>query len=130
MLRYDFYRGYYLTSNGTIANDVLGDLDLHFQGQTFSCHVFAIKNCAGSGCPRQICFDSHGLRRGVPIVRISLKPKYLNTCYKYLLRLIYYSYFTSVTRVLITFVFCYSCVTSLPSKRFWCFKQIRTYRFN
>ena len=31
---YDFYRGSYLTSNGTIANIVFHDLDLNFQDQT------------------------------------------------------------------------------------------------
>ena len=35
MLKYDFYRGWYLLSNGTIGNIVPHDLDLHFQGQTF-----------------------------------------------------------------------------------------------
>ena len=61
MLKYDFYRGWYLKSNGTIAIGVLSDLDLHFQDQTFSCYAFATKkNCACSGCPRQICLNSHG----------------------------------------------------------------------
>ena len=35
MLKYDFYSGWYLPSNGTVANVVLHDLDLNFEGQTF-----------------------------------------------------------------------------------------------
>ena len=35
MLKYDFYRGWYLPSNGTIANVVLHDLNLHFQDHKF-----------------------------------------------------------------------------------------------
>ena len=41
--KYDFYRGLYLPSNGTIAIGVLRDIGLHFQGQTFSCYAFVIK---------------------------------------------------------------------------------------
>ena len=37
---------------------ILHDLDLHFQGQTFSYYEFCYKNCKGSGCLRQICLDS------------------------------------------------------------------------
>ena len=48
-----------LKSNGTMAIGVLSDLDLHYQDQTFSCYAFATKKCACSGCPRQICLDSH-----------------------------------------------------------------------
>ena len=43
MLKYDFYSGWYSPSNGTIANVVLCDLDLHFQGKTFSYYAFALK---------------------------------------------------------------------------------------
>ena len=32
-----------------------------FQGQTFTCSAIAIKNCAGSVWPRQICLNTHGL---------------------------------------------------------------------
>ena len=32
-----FIRGWYLPLNGTIAIGVLHDLNVHFQGQTFSC---------------------------------------------------------------------------------------------
>ena len=39
-----------------------------FSKWTFSCYAFAINNCAGSACPRQICLDSHGSRRGVALV--------------------------------------------------------------
>ena len=41
MLKYDFYRSWYLPSNGTIAIGVgaFRDLELHFQGQTFSCYA-------------------------------------------------------------------------------------------
>ena len=53
---YDFYRGEYSRSNGTILTVALCDHDRHFQGQT-SCHAFVIKNC--TGCSRQICLDSH-----------------------------------------------------------------------
>ena len=38
---------------------VLHNLDLHFQGQIFSCYAFAI-NCVGSEFPRQIFLHSHG----------------------------------------------------------------------
>ena len=37
------YSGLYLPSNGTIANVVHHDLDLQFQGQTFSHFAFTIK---------------------------------------------------------------------------------------
>ena len=43
MPKYDFFRGSYLPSNGTIANGVLHEIDLYFQGQTFSCHAYAVK---------------------------------------------------------------------------------------
>ena len=54
-------RGFYSPSNGTIANVVLCDIDLHIQGQTLSCYCYAftIKNCAGSGFLRQIFLDFH-----------------------------------------------------------------------
>ena len=39
----DFYRGWNLPLNETIAIGVLCDLVLHFQGQAFSCYAFAIK---------------------------------------------------------------------------------------
>ena len=39
MLRYDFYTGWYLPSNGTIANIVLSYFDLIFQGQIFQMHI-------------------------------------------------------------------------------------------
>ena len=35
ILRYGFYRGWYLPSNETIANVVLRDFDQNFQRQTF-----------------------------------------------------------------------------------------------
>ena len=68
MLKYNFYKGRYFPSNGTIVIVVVHNLDFHFQGQTFSCYAFAIKKCSGSGCPRQICLDSYGPRRGVALV--------------------------------------------------------------
>ena len=48
MLKYDFYRGWYLPSNETIVIVVLRDLDLHlFQGKkAFSYYAFAIKKTA------------------------------------------------------------------------------------
>ena len=46
MRKYDFYRGRYLPSNGTIVIGVLPDLDLHFQGQTFCCYAFKKKKIA------------------------------------------------------------------------------------
>ena len=39
----DIYRIWYLPSNGTIANVVLHDFDLRFQGQTSSCYALAIE---------------------------------------------------------------------------------------
>ena len=42
-------------------NFVPRDLDLHFQGQTFSCHAFAIQYYEGNGCTWQICFDLYDL---------------------------------------------------------------------
>ena len=38
-----FYRFLYLTSNDIIADVVLHQFDLHFQGQTFFSYSFAIK---------------------------------------------------------------------------------------
>ena len=67
MLKYVFYWGWYLPSNGTIADAVFHDLVLNFRGQTFSSHAFTIK-CTGSGCPRQICLDSRGSRSRVALV--------------------------------------------------------------
>ena len=37
---------------------------------SFSYYAFAIKKCAGSRYPRQICLDSHGPRRGVAPVHL------------------------------------------------------------
>ena len=48
ILKYDFYRGWCLPSNGTIAIGLL--LDLQFQGQTFSCYAFVLHICTGIGC--------------------------------------------------------------------------------
>ena len=73
---YDLDRCWNLPSNGIIVNVVLRDLDLHFQGQIFSCYPFAIKNCAGSGWPRQICLDSHGLVVKLPLSMCSLRRKW------------------------------------------------------
>ena len=42
VLKYDFYRGWYLPSNGNIANDVFHDLHQNFQGQTFQVAVWQI----------------------------------------------------------------------------------------
>ena len=39
MLRYDFHTGWYLSSNGTIANVVLRCFDLIFQGQIFQMQI-------------------------------------------------------------------------------------------
>ena len=53
---------------GTIANGVRRDLDLHFQVQTCSCYAFSTKkNCSGSGCPRQICLESHHIHWGIAL---------------------------------------------------------------
>ena len=42
-----------------------------FQGQTFSCYAFCIKNIqAASGCPRQIFLDSYGLHHCVAPVLV------------------------------------------------------------
>ena len=43
MLVYVFYKGWYLPANGEIANVVLHDLYLNFQGQTFQVTVLTIK---------------------------------------------------------------------------------------
>ena len=43
MLNYNFYRGLYLPSNSNIANVVLRDLDLSFQGQTFQVTILTGK---------------------------------------------------------------------------------------
>ena len=40
------YRFWYMPSNYTITDVVLNNFGLNFQGQGFSCYVFAIKNCA------------------------------------------------------------------------------------
>ena len=42
MLTYDLYRDLYWLSKGTIADVVLRDVDLNFQGQTFHTLVFSI----------------------------------------------------------------------------------------
>ena len=46
--------------NSTIVNFVLLDRDLHFQGQAFSCYAIAVKKCADSRFPWQICLVSVG----------------------------------------------------------------------
>ena len=43
MLKYDFFRGRYLPSNEAIANVVLYDLDLNFQGQIVQVYILASK---------------------------------------------------------------------------------------
>ena len=42
MIKYDFHRGCYLSSNGIIANVVLHDLDLYFQDQTFQVAILTV----------------------------------------------------------------------------------------
>ena len=65
-------------SNGAIVYVVIRDVDHHFPGQTFSYSSFVIKYLTGSGCPRQICLDSHCPRRGVAL--LIFKCSY-NACY-------------------------------------------------
>ena len=72
MLKYNFYRDWYLPSNGTILHIPLRDLDLNLQGQILSCSPFVIKNCTIDGCPRQVCHDSYGLRCGTVILVTAL----------------------------------------------------------
>ena len=60
-----------MPSNGTIAIGVLCDLDVNFQGQTFSCYAVSINNGVDSGRPRQICFYWHGHSRGVGLVYLN-----------------------------------------------------------
>ena len=43
MLKYDFYKGWYLPSNGTNANVVLRNLDLNCEGNTFQVTVLPSK---------------------------------------------------------------------------------------
>ena len=50
----------------TIVNVVLRDLDLHFQGQTFSCYAFVIKDGQTADVPK----DSPRLTR--PSRRVAL----------------------------------------------------------
>ena len=52
-------------------NVVLRDLDLHCQGQTFSCYAFAEKKIAQPADVQRDCLDSHGPRHGVAVVVIS-----------------------------------------------------------
>ena len=52
---------------------VLRDLDFYFQGQTFSCSAFAIKNCSSSGHCRQICLDAHGSHSKVSLVQVLVR---------------------------------------------------------
>ena len=55
--------------DGIIVKVVLSNLDLHFQGQTFSCYAFATtRNGTDNVFPWQICLDSHGSHRGVALV--------------------------------------------------------------
>ena len=66
---YDFYRGLYSLLNGVIVNVVLRDLHLHFQGQTFSCHAFAIKkNAQVADVPRKFVSTRKGPSSGVIVV--------------------------------------------------------------
>ena len=46
MCYYDIYMCSYSPSNIVIGNVELCDLDIHFQGQTFSCYAFAVKEIA------------------------------------------------------------------------------------
>ena len=48
-------------------NIVLHDLDFHFQGQTFSCYAFSVKNCTGNGCLRRVALVSFVARRNLHI---------------------------------------------------------------
>ena len=43
MFKNDFYKGWYLPSNETVANFVLRDLDLNFQEQNFQFAILASK---------------------------------------------------------------------------------------
>ena len=56
-----FYRFEYFLSNGTVAEVVLHNFYLHFQGQTFSCYVFAIKIVQSRWMSPQISFYSYSL---------------------------------------------------------------------
>ena len=73
MLEYYYYTGLYLQSNGIIVIVVLCDLNLNFQGQTFTSYAFSTKNCVGSGCHRQIFLDLHGTRCGVALVVFAIE---------------------------------------------------------
>ena len=78
--KYDFYSDWYLPRNGTIANLVLCDFYLNFQGQTFSCYANAIQIILCSGRPKQICLDSHGPCRWVELVSTAMAYAWI-TCF-------------------------------------------------
>ena len=101
MLKYDFYRSWYLPSNGTIANVILHDLFIIYTNfyqaaillvdlgwLVIYCFIFKIKNflvmhfqlkdCTGRGCPLKICLDSHGPCHGVALV-IFIDVKYFDS---------------------------------------------------
>ena len=59
MINYDFYRGWYSPSNGTVVDVVLLTLFL-ILGQTFSCY-------AGSGCSRLIFLELQGPAVDLPL---------------------------------------------------------------
>ena len=52
MLKNDFYRGWYLPSNGTIVNVELRDLDINFHGQTSSGYFHKTGKCKHYYCIR------------------------------------------------------------------------------
>ena len=54
-----------MPSNGTVAIDVLRDLDRHFQGQTFSCYASVVRKIAQAA-------DVSGRFASTPAVKLLL----------------------------------------------------------
>ena len=48
-----------------ITGDILLGMGPFRMLYSFSCYAFTIKNCAGNGCPQQICLDLHGSAVGL-----------------------------------------------------------------
>ena len=78
----------------------LRDLGLHFYGQTFSSYAIAVKNCARSGAPLQICLDLHGLAVELLLLVFYLTHPSLAVHYHFQIRLRLYAVSTGLLPLL------------------------------
>ena len=70
MLKYDFYKGLHLPSNGTVMNVFLRDLVLNIQGQTFQVGLFWQVNVRKQQTILLPSDEKSGISRGISLLRM------------------------------------------------------------